>query len=57
MAQKEVEEQVVRGICQNQGGDGERSATVRRCGSRGKPGHNARTCKAKAEMSDVCSSE
>lgn len=57
LAQKEVNEQVARDIRENRGGDGERLATVRRCGNCGKPGHNARTCQIEAEMSDVYSSE
>ena len=57
LAQKEAKEQVARDMRQNRGGDGERSATMRRCGNCAKPGHNARTCQVEAEMSDVYSSE
>jgi len=53
LAQKEVEKQVARERRENWGGDGERLATARRCGNCGKPGHNARTCQVKAEISNV----
>ncbi|KFZ25127.1 hypothetical protein V502_00396 [Pseudogymnoascus sp. VKM F-4520 (FW-2644)] len=57
LAQKEVNEQVVQDMRENWGGDGERLATIRRCGNYGKPGHNARTCQIEAEMTSVYSSE
>ena len=57
LAQKEVNEQVVQDMRENWGGDGERLATIRRCGNCGKPGHNARTCQIEAEMTSVYSSE
>ena len=53
LAQKEVEEQLAQNTRENRGRDRERSATVRRCGNCGKPGHNARTCQFEAAMSDV----
>ena len=57
LAQKEAEKQAAQDRRKNGGGDGERPATVRRCGNCGEPGHNPRTCQVEVEMSDVYSSE
>jgi len=50
--QKAVGEQLVQETRQNSGGAGGSRTKIRYCGVCGKPGHNARTCKEAAELSD-----
>ena len=57
LAQSEVSEQVTREIRENPDRGHARTTTSRRCGNCGKHGHNARTCQADREMSDVYSSD
>lgn len=57
LAQKEVQAQITQETRNNQGSNGEKPATMRRCGNCGKPGHNIQTCQIEVEMSDVYSSE
>ena len=45
-------EQLVQEIRQNGGGAGGSCTKIRCCGVCGKPGHNTRTCKEAAELSD-----
>jgi len=50
--QKAVGEQLVQEIQQNSSGAGGSRTKIRCCKVCGKPGHNARTCKEAAELSD-----
>jgi len=50
--QKAVGEQLVQETRQNGGGAGGSRTKIRYCRVYGKPGHNARTCKEAAELSD-----
>jgi len=52
-----VGEQLVQEIRQNGGGVGGSRTKIRCCGVCGKPGHNARTCKEAAELSDLSVSD
>ena len=57
LAQRDGEEQVARDRRENRDGGGGRPATIRRCGTCGEPGHNARTCQVEEVMSDIHSSD
>lgn len=55
--QRTVDEQIHQEIRQSGGRRARTESKQRRCGTCGKTGHNARTCRENAEMSNVYSSE
>jgi hypothetical protein len=57
VAQKEAEEQVRRDKCSREGGSNEGQSNMRRCGTCGKPGHNARTCQEDVDTFSLSESE
>jgi hypothetical protein len=57
VAQKEAGEQVRRDKRSREGGLNEGQSTIRRCGTCGKPGHNARTCQEDVDMFSLSESE
>ena len=55
--QKAVGGEVVQETQQDGGGTGGARTKVRRCGTCGKPGHNARTCQEAVEVADTAISD
>ena len=57
IARREAEEQVRRDKRSGEGNQSEGQSTTRRCGTCGKTGHNARTCKEDVDMPSLVDSE
>jgi hypothetical protein len=57
MAQKDVDEQIRRDVRTEGGNRKEGQSSIRRCGTCGKAGHNARTCQEAVDISSLSNSE
>jgi hypothetical protein len=57
MAQKDIDEQIRRDVRTERGNRKEGQSSIRRCGTCGKAGYNARTCREDIDISSLSNSE